>query len=99
MPSRASKPPPSFCPACGAEVPEKALACPECGADHTTGWNQETTAYDGIDLPDTEFDYDAYLKREFSASASTPASNKKVWTAVVILVIFGIILLLFLGRG
>jgi len=77
---------------CGTEVPEKALACPECGADHETGWNEEATAGDGIDLPDTEFDYNAYVKREFGASTSTPASNKKIWTAIIIVGI-GIVLL------
>jgi hypothetical protein len=29
--------PPEFCPNCGAEVPRKAKACPECGADEETG--------------------------------------------------------------
>jgi len=42
---------PEICPACGAEVPSRALACPECGADEKTGWNEEATRYDGLDLP------------------------------------------------
>jgi hypothetical protein len=42
---------PEICPACGAEVPPRALACPECGADEKTGWNEEATQYDGLDLP------------------------------------------------
>ncbi len=38
------------CPNCGAEVPVKALSCPECGSDEETGWSEDTM-YDGLDLP------------------------------------------------
>lgn len=41
------------CPNCGAEVPLKALACPECGSDEDTGWSEDTM-YDGLDLPEIE---------------------------------------------
>lgn len=41
------------CPNCGAEVPIKALACPECGSDEKTGWSEDTM-YDGLDLPEFE---------------------------------------------
>ena len=47
---------PEICPACGAEVPPRALACPECGADENTGWNEEATRYDGLDLPGEDID-------------------------------------------
>lgn len=49
-----TKPPtPDHCALCGAEIPPKAHACPECGADERTGW-REQSVYDGIDLPDDE---------------------------------------------
>ena len=57
--------PPDICPVCGAEVPTAVRACPECGADDTTGWNEDRAVYDGLDLPDDEFDYDEYLHKEF----------------------------------
>ena len=41
------------CPNCGAELPLKALACPECGSDENTGWSDETM-YDGLDLPNLD---------------------------------------------
>jgi predicted nucleic acid-binding Zn ribbon protein len=47
---------PSECPVCGAAVPRGARACPECGADDRSGWNEDETRYDGIDLPDDAFD-------------------------------------------
>ncbi len=73
---------------CGADVPERARACPDCGADHQTGWNEEATAGDGLDLPDQDFDYDAYIKREFGA-APKPAPVKQIWiVALVVAVVF-----------
>ena len=40
---------------CGADVPPRAKACPDCGADERTGWNEEATCYDGLDLPETAY--------------------------------------------
>jgi len=48
--------PPSHCPVCGAEVPAKARACPECGADERAGWDEEATRYDDLNLPDAAFE-------------------------------------------
>lgn len=47
--------PPDSCANCGADIPRKARACPECGADERTGW-RETSIYDGLDLPDSGAD-------------------------------------------
>ena len=30
-----------ICPFCGAQVPQGALACPECGSDEQTGWSDD----------------------------------------------------------
>jgi hypothetical protein len=48
--------PPSVCPVCGTDVPRDAKACPECGADERSGWDEEATRYDGLDLPDSAFE-------------------------------------------
>lgn len=37
---------------CGEDVPAGAWACPSCGADERSGWNEEETRYDGLDLPE-----------------------------------------------
>ena len=42
-----------ICPNCEAEVPSKALACPECGSDEKTGWSEDTM-YDCLDIPEVE---------------------------------------------
>jgi hypothetical protein len=77
---------PDVCPVCGEPVPHGSLACPECGADHNSGWREDAQSYDGLDLPDESFDYDEFVRREFS-SAIKPAGIKTVWwiTAIVVL--------------
>lgn len=79
---------PDACPVCGEEVPRGALACPECGADHNSGWRLEAESYDGLDLPEDNFDYDEFVRREFP-SAIKPAGIKTIWwiTAILILVV------------
>lgn len=83
---------PEICPACGEEVPPKALACPECGADHKSGWREDADTYDGIDLPEETFNYEEFVKREFRSSRDT-AAIKPVWwiTAILLLVAFAVI--------
>ena len=53
--ARASSSPDS-CPVCGEPVPRGAKACPHCGADERSGWNEDATRYDGLDLPDEAFE-------------------------------------------
>lgn len=56
--------PPDICPVCGCEVPSRARACPECGADEQTGWS-ERAGYDALGIPDESFDYEDFVQREF----------------------------------
>jgi hypothetical protein len=54
------------CGNCGEEVPMKAKACPECGADEATGLVGLEDDYT-TEIPE-DFNYDAFMKREFSVS-------------------------------
>lgn len=88
---------PSICPNCGTVIEdEDAVACPECGADENTGWNDHATAQ-RLDLPDTDFDYDDYIENEFGTSPNNRVKTDGVawwvWGVAV-----GILLLLILGR-
>ena len=74
---------PEICPNCGAEVPPKARACPECGADEKTGWSEETRA-SGLDLPDENFDYDDFVKREFGDKSPVPRGVHWFWWVVAL---------------
>jgi hypothetical protein len=59
---------PENCPVCGEDVPRGAAACPGCGADERTGWNEEASRYDGLDLPPEAFNErtEAVARREHS---------------------------------
>lgn len=75
--------PPDICPNCGAEVPPKAVACSECGADDQTGWS-ESARSDGLDLPEDTFDYDEFIKREFAGPGPVPRGIHWFWWAIAL---------------
>ena len=82
--------PPAECPVCGEDVPPKALACPGCGADYETGWKEDADATGpDLGLPDENFDYDEYVRREFGREIR-PAGIKPLWwiTAIVLVLAF-----------
>ena len=89
--SSADLTPPSVCPNCGEDVPRKALACPECGADWETGWKNTGYAGGGSADPEDEFNYAEAFDKEFGSSASPrPEGVKPLWwiTGIALLVIF-----------
>jgi hypothetical protein len=77
---------PSECPVCGATVPPNSSACPACGADQRTGWNEEATRYDGLDLPDSAFD-ETRDEQEVTPANKVTRTGISVFTWVVALVI------------
>lgn len=82
---------PEICPNCGALVPEEARACPECGADEETGWND--TALEqrlGISDPD-EFDHEEWEREEAGVTRKRPLAW--LWWLT------GVILLLLIAAG
>ncbi len=86
-----------ICPVCGAGVPAKAKACPECGSDEKTGWS-ENTVYDGTGIEEPEdFDYDEYLKKEFGQQ---PVRSRWewFWWVVAVVVLAAIVWLLVAWR-
>ncbi|RKX35277.1 MAG: zinc ribbon domain-containing protein [Verrucomicrobia bacterium] len=81
-------PAPEICPICGEDVPPGARACPECGADHETGWTDDENQAAG-DLPDEDFDYEAFIEREFGSGAR-PTGIRPIWwvTAIILVIAF-----------
>jgi uncharacterized membrane protein YvbJ len=77
---------PEICPNCGATVPAKAKACPQCGSDETTGWSEEASA-NGLDLPDENFNYDAYVEQEFGSKKPVPRGMHWFWWVVAIILV------------
>ena len=81
--------PPEVCPCCGALVPPRARACPECGADETTGWSERATGQ-RLDLPDDEFDYGEFVERELTPTK--PRLRPRIgwlWWIVAVLLVVG----------
>lgn len=79
---------PEVCPVCGEDVPSGVLACPECGADHRSGWRQGAETYEALDLPEDDFNYEEFVRKEFGRSFK-PAGMKLIWwiTAIAVLII------------
>lgn len=78
--------PPEFCPHCGAEVPPRAEACPECGSCAQTGWS-ERAAGDRLGLPAEDFDYEDFVKREFGRAEPKRRGRRWFWWAVAVVVL------------
>ncbi len=85
------------CPACGEEVPVGAKSCPHCGACEKTGWNEEATRYDGLDLPDEDFDYSEFVKEEFGSPVKPRGIPWRWWVVgiAMVLVLIAVVLGLF----
>ena len=83
------------CPHCGAEVPAKALACPECGSDEQTGWS-DVAATEGLDLPEENFDYQDFVEREFGGKSPVPRGIHWGWWLTPVLLLAGAIYLFVL---
>lgn len=81
---------PSVCPNCGAKVPKKAKACPECGSCEETGWAEDAYA-SGLNLPDEEFNYDDYLEKEFGGAEPGRKQLKWYYVIAAMLVLLGLI--------
>ena len=83
---------PDYCPNCGAEVPPKAKACPECGSDEQTGWSDR--AHSGrLGIPDEELNYEEFVKEEFGERKEMRVKPRGIsWTwwlvAIVLLLLF-----------
>jgi hypothetical protein len=84
--------PPAICPHCGTRVPTQAKACPECGADESTGWS-EAARGDEVDRPDENFDYEEFAKREFGDGSVKAPGLHWFWWLVALLLVAGLLLL------
>jgi hypothetical protein len=70
------------------------LACPECGADHNSGWREDAHLFDALDVPEEGFDHDEFVRREFG-SAPKPAGISTVWWIVAIVLVLILLVIYF----
>src|SRR5262245_27300442 len=88
---------PETCPVCGEEVPRDALACPKCGADHSSGWKEDADTYDGVDLSEQDFNYDDFVRQEFG-SQPRPEGLRTIWWIVGIALIVAVLAYFLVAR-
>ena len=82
---------PEVCPVCEEDVPHDALACPQCGADHNSGWKADADIYDGVGLPEHDFNYDEFVQQEFGSQVKPPGL-KTIWWIIGIALIVALVL-------
>lgn len=87
---------PEVCPVCGDDVPSGAKACPECGADERSGWREDADLTGGLDLPDEEFNYDEFVKKEFGKEVK-PEGIGWIWWAAAVAALLAFIAMLMRG--
>lgn len=75
-------------------MPKNALACPECGADHDSGWREDADSVDAAG--DDEFDYQEFVEKEFGRPAK-PAGISHFWWITAIVVFLLLVIGYFLG--
>ncbi len=78
---------PEVCPICGEDVPRGARACPECGADDRSGWRGDAEAEDALDLPESDFDYERFVREEFGSSPKPSGISALWWLTALVLVL------------
>lgn len=88
---------PTTCPSCGAEVSLNARGCRECGMMKEDGRWLESEIYDGLDLPDDDFDYDEFVAREFGGEKAKLNSKQAFWWLVALLTLIAFAWLAFKG--
>ncbi len=65
------------------------LACPECGADHNSGWREDAGS---PDVPDEEFDYEDFVKREFQGRER---GLHPLWWITAVIILAALLVLFF----
>jgi len=82
------------CPHCGADVPRRALACPECGSDRETGWADEETLADAEFPPFTDEDY-AEVVRGLPGAPAPRRDARRTALLVIALVTLAAVVLVY----
>ena len=97
-----------MCPTCGAEV-KVGATCPGCvpkrkrrrekparAQTEKHSWEQDDV-YDGLDLPEGDFDYDDFVAREFGDKPHGKVGIKWYWWATAIVLAIAVLTLALSG--
>lgn len=88
------------CPECGAAVVQGALACRACGSDAETGWSP-TAQTASVDLGSSadDFDYEAFVEREFQAGQPSSSAKRAKRRRIVLALLIALFALLLTFSG
>lgn len=79
-----------ICPECGAEVRVGSKGCSKCASERATkSWEQDET-YDGLDLPEEEFNYQDFIDEEFG-SGKKRAKIEWFWWAIAVVLLLSLV--------
>ncbi len=90
-----------ICPGCGTELKVGVNGCPKCSKptrrkkrpkkkEAPKSWEQDST-YDGVSLPDDDFDYDEFVAREFGKAPHRKVPIQWYWWVTAIVLLFIVI--------
>lgn len=88
-----------LCPSCDREV-EVGRNCPRCtkpkrrAVKEKKSWEQDAGT-DGLDLPDDDFDYEAFVVEEFGAAPHRKTGIAWYWYVVAVLLLLAMLLGIF----
>jgi hypothetical protein len=88
-----------LCPSCDHDV-EVGLHCSHCAKPRNVrkpaqkSWEQDASA-DGLDLPDDDFDYDAFVAEEFGTAPHRKTGLAWHWYVVALLLLIAMLLGIF----
>jgi len=84
-----------ICPGCGGEVRVGSRGCPKC--NQLDPWEiEDNEIYDGVDLPDDEFDYKKFVANEFGGQVVNRKGFSLFWWIVAVILLIAMIFQLFL---
>jgi len=82
-----------ICPDCGAEVRVGSRGCVRCASDRATkAWDdrkpwEQDEEYDGVDVPDDDFDYEEFLDKEFRGGRRKTKREWFWWAVAIVLLV------------
>lgn len=76
-----------ICPGCGADVKVGSSGCAKCNDLDPWELEDDDQIYDGLDLPDDDFDYDEFVEKEFGDGIPKHGMSLVWWVTGVILLI------------
>jgi len=88
--------PRTHCPHCGAALPVRALACPDCGSDESTGWAPEEKIHEAAWADSDDENYrDVIRSLPGGGRATAGKSPRDIVLAILVVIALAAFILTF----